>query len=139
METSILTSTKKILGLDESYTAFDLDVTTHINSVFATLVQLGIGPANGFMIQDKDAVWTDFLGQDLNLNSIKTYVYLKLRLAFDPPPTPYHIQALEKQIEELEWRLNTQRESTHWTEPITDLPIPDDPWGDGVILDGGTG
>lgn len=122
MEQSILKSTKKVLGIDAAYTAFDLDVITHINAAFSTLTQLGIGPVNGFQIEDDTAVWGTFLGTDLQLNSVKSYVYLKVRLIFDPPQTSYHMEAIKEQIHELEWRLNVHREETAWTDP---LPIPD--------------
>lgn len=119
MELSILTSTKKILGIAEDYTVFDLDIITHINSAFSTLTQLGVGPADGFMIEDATALWTDFDPvDDHNMyNSVKSYVFLKVRMLFDPPTTSYLISASEKQIEELEWRLNTQREGTDWVDP----------------------
>lgn len=111
---SILDSTKKVLGLDSEYTAFDQDVMMHINSVFSTLCQLGIGPDDGFMIEDETPTWADYLGGDKNLNSVKSYVYLKVRLLFDPPNTSFAIAAMEKQIEELEWRINVHREEvTH--------------------------
>ena len=107
MDDSILTSTKKILGVDETYTVFDLDIMTHINSAFSTLNQLGIGPVDGFMIEDATAVWSDFLGTNSpKLNAVKTYVYLRVRMLFDPPTTSYLINALNEQIKELEWRLN---------------------------------
>lgn len=133
MSESILTSTKKMLGLDESYTAFDLDIITHINSVFSILNQLGIGPADGYMIEDATPVWTDFLGADLRLNNIKSYVYLRVRMLFDPPTTSYMITALDEQRKELEVRILMQRESTAWVDPDPD-PIPID---DGDIIDGG--
>jgi hypothetical protein len=116
MEQSILTSTKKILGVTEDYTVFDLDIITHINSAFSTLTQLGVGPAGGFVIEDEDAEWEDFIGSDLQNHSIKSYVYLKVRMLFDPPTTSYLITAMEKQISELEWRLNTHREETAWVD-----------------------
>lgn len=131
METSILISTKKILGIAEDYTVFDLDVITHINSAFSTLTQLGVGPAEGFMIEDEDAEWLDFEADDLQYNSVKTYVYLRVRLLFDPPTTSYLIAAFNDQIKELEWRLNTHREETEWTPPpeIPDRPpVHDWPW-----------
>lgn len=102
---SILDTTKKILGLAPSYTAFDLDVITHINTAFATLEQLGVGPVGGFMIEDDTAVWGDFLADTIKLNPARTYVYMKVRLAFDPPPTSFGIAALERQIEEMGVRL----------------------------------
>jgi hypothetical protein len=116
---SILNSVKKNLGLDASYLAFDDDVIMNINSVFGTLNQLGIGPADGFAIEDDSAVWDDFLAGDVKLNSVKMYVYLRVRLAFDPPTTSYHISAVNDQIRELEWRLNTYREEASWVSPIT--------------------
>lgn len=131
METSILISTKKILGIAEDYTVFDLDVITHINSAFSTLTQLGVGPAEGFMIEDEDAEWLDFEADDLQYNSVKTYVYLRVRLLFDPPTTSYLIAAFNDQIKELEWRLNTHREETEWTPPpeVPDRPpVHDWPW-----------
>ena len=117
MAGSILTETKKALGVAENYTAFDVDILMHINSAFSTLNQLGIGPANGFAIEDASTTWDAFLGENLKLNSVKTYVYLKVRLVFDPPTTSYHIEALNKQAQELEWRLNVVREETAWLLP----------------------
>lgn len=124
MSNSILTSTKKILGLPEGYTEFDQDVIMHINSVFSTLEQLGIGPVAGYMIDDAIPVWADYLANDFRLNSVRTYVYLRVRLLFDPPATSFHINAIEEQIKELEWRLNTHREGLSWTEPVV---VPDHP------------
>ena len=124
MTDSILNSVKKNLGIEASYTAFDHDVITHVNSVFSTLNQLGIGPEDGFMIEDDTAVWGDFIGVDPRLNNVKTYVYLRVRLLFDPPSTSYHVTAMKDQIQELEWRLNAFREDTAW--------VP------GIVLDGGS-
>lgn len=107
---SILDSTKKILGIDADYKAFDLDIQTHINSVFFTLNDLGIGPEEGYEITGSSDTWTEYLGADKNLNAIKTYVYLRVRLLFDPPETSYAREAMRKQYEELEWRLNVYRE-----------------------------
>lgn len=115
---SILNSVKKILGIDAEYTAFDIDILTHINSAFATLNQLGIGPDNGFIIVDENSVWADFYGNDPRYNLIRTYVYLKVRMYFDPPQTSYLVEALNKQITELEWRINAYRETTAWTPPV---------------------
>jgi hypothetical protein len=117
MEQSILTGTKKILGLDADYTAFDFDVITHINSAFATLTQLGVGPAEGFEIDDDEATWDQFVGDDLGLNFVKTYVYLKVRMIFDPPQTSYLLAAMQTQIQELEWRANVHREDLSWVSP----------------------
>lgn len=110
MTDSILNSTKKLLGLDAAYTVFDVDIIMHINSVFGTLSQLGIGPANGFAISDASTTWTAYLGADRRFNSVKTYMFLKVRLLFDPPATSFAITAFKEEIKELEWRLNAQRE-----------------------------
>jgi hypothetical protein len=113
---SILTSVKKILGIAESDTSFDVDVILHTNSVFSILTQVGIGPDDGFMIEDATPTWDAFV-TDNKLNSVKTYVYLRVRLLFDPPNTSFVIESMEKQIEELEWRLNVVREAVSWTDP----------------------
>ena len=118
MSDSILTSTKKVLGIEELYTAFDVDILMHINSVFSTLHQLGIGPVDGFFIEDATPTWTTFLGTDPRLNSVKTYVYLKVRILFDPPGTSYLIDSLRNQAEELEWRLNVVRETDDYVDPF---------------------
>jgi hypothetical protein len=128
--TSILDSVKKILGLDPSYTAFDTDVVLHINTVFNVLNGLGIGPVNSFMIEDNTATWDAFLGADPNLNAVKTYVYLRVKLLFDPPQTSFVIESMNKQIEELEWRLSVKREGESWTVPNPPPPayLSDPPW-----------
>jgi hypothetical protein len=117
MEQSILTSTKKILGIAEDYTVFDLDIITHINTAFSTLTQLGVGPAAGYMIEDATNEWSEFVADDLQYNSVKSYVFLRVRMLFDPPTTSYLISASEKQIQELEWRLSVHREETGWVDP----------------------
>lgn len=121
MSDSILTNTKKVLGIAEEYTAFDFDVMMHINSVFSTLQQLGVGPEEGFEITGDGEEWQDFLDGDKRLNNVKTYVYLRVRLLFDPPTTSYLIDALDKQRQELEWRINSYREETQWVDPDPDI------------------
>lgn len=108
---SILTSIKKMLGIEESYTHFDSDLIMHINSVFVILKQLGIGPENGFAIEDSSATWNDYLGSSKNLEFVKTYIYLKVRLLFDPPTSSAMIEAVNKNISELEWRINIEAET----------------------------
>jgi hypothetical protein len=130
METSILTSTKKILGIAEDYTVFDLDIITHVNSAFSTLTQLGVGPPEGFMITDAAANWDDFVADDFQYNPVKSYVFLRVRQLFDPPSTSYLIAAVEKQIQELEWRLNVHREETGWVDPNPPPVYPDGPYGE---------
>lgn len=120
---SILNDTKKLLGLAVDYTHFDTDIIIHINSVFDDLNDLGIGPIAGFAITDSAADWSAFLGESLLLNRVKTYMYLRVRLLFDPPATSFAIEAIEKQIEELEWRLNMRREDAEWTAPVTPPPV----------------
>jgi len=123
--TSILIDVKKTLGIDQAYGAFDLDILMHINTAFATLNQLGIGPVDGFMIEDETPEWDAFLGDDLKLNSVKTYIYLSVRLVFDPPTTSYLIDSLRNQLNELTWRINTYREGSAWEDP--DPPAPEEP------------
>lgn len=110
MSDSILDSIKKVLLIDADYDAFDMDIIMHINGVFSTLNQLGLGPDEGFMIEDSSAVWGDFLNDDFNLNSVKTYMFLKVRILFDPPTTSFLLAAQQEQIKEHEWRLNVVRE-----------------------------
>jgi hypothetical protein len=110
MTDSILDSTKKILGLDPDYTPFDVDIITHINSAFSILDQLGVGPVGGFFIEDNVAIWADYTVPANQLNLVKTYMYLKVRTLFDPPTTSYLIEAMNRQIAEHEWRLNSFRE-----------------------------
>lgn len=103
---SILTSVKKQLGIAEDYEHFDPDIIMHINSVFSILNQLGVGPPEGFSISDETSVWTDFIGDSLKLELVKTYVYLKLRLIFDPPTSSAVMDAFKENIAELEWRIS---------------------------------
>lgn len=103
---SILTSIKKLLGIAEDYTNFDMDIIIHINSVFSILTQLGVGPSEGFSISDKRDTWYDFIGDSTKIELVKTYIYLKVRLVFDPPQSSSVIDAINRTISELEWRLN---------------------------------
>lgn len=114
---SILDTTKKLLGFESDYTAFDLDIITHINAVFSTLKSLGVGPANGFMITDKEAVWADFTGLEM-MNDVKSYMFMKVRMMFDPPTTSFHLDSLKKMAEEIEWRLYVQADP-----PVVVVPV----------------
>ena len=107
---NILDSIKKLLGIDEADLNFDQELIMHINSVFMVLNQLGVGPVGGFKISSNEEVWTDFVGTRLDLESVKSYIYLKVRLLFDPPQNSFLVGAIEKQIEENEWRLQVQVE-----------------------------
>lgn len=109
---SILTSIKKLLGIVEEYDHFDADIIMHINSVFMILTQLGVGPPEGFMIEDETATWNDFLQGNHNLETVKSYMHLKVKLLFDPPLSSAVIEAMNNMIKEFEWRLNVMAEST---------------------------
>lgn len=108
---SILISVKKMLGITESVTVFDMDIITHINSVFATLCQLGVGPDSGFAITDDSAVWADFVPDDHRLEFIRSYMYLKVRMLFDPPLTSSVAESMNRMASECEWRLQVAAET----------------------------
>lgn len=103
---SILTSIKKLLGISEEYTQFDDDIIMHINTVFLNLTQLGVGPEEGFSIEDDTADWEDFIEDSAQLQAVKSYMYLKVKLLFDPPLSSAVIESTNRMISELEWRLN---------------------------------
>lgn len=107
---SILNSTKKILSVAPDDTSFDLDIITHINSVFNTLHDLGIGPSEGFEISSEAETWASFLGPGTLFNSVKTYIYLRVRLLFDPPNNSFNLNSMQEQIKEHEWRLNVRKD-----------------------------
>lgn len=108
---SILTSIKKLIGITEDYKHFDTDLIIHINSVFMILSQMGIGPDNGFSISDETTTWNDYLPEgNKNFEAIKTYMYLKTRIVFDPPQSSSTMEAMKQTISELEWRLNVEAE-----------------------------
>ena len=108
---SILQSIKKLLGITPDYTAFDADIIMHINSVFMILKQLGLGPVQGFSITDDTSVWTDYIPSDnVNFEAIKSYIYLKVKLLFDPPLSSAVMECMKQMINELEWRLNIEVE-----------------------------
>ena len=107
---SILTSVKEMLGITEDYGVFDTVITMHINSVFMILRQMGVGPKNGFIIKDATSTWNQFLTDNEDYESVKTYVYLKVKLLFDPPLSTAVTEAIKQMITELEWRLNFEAE-----------------------------
>lgn len=108
---SILDSVKKQIGITPECTDFDDNLIMHINSVFFILAQLGIGPAEQFFIKDNTAIWTDFIPEYSNLEAVKSYMYLKVQLLFDPPTSSAIADAKNRQISEFEWRLNVAAES----------------------------
>lgn len=122
MTDSILDSIKGVLNISPDDSAFDQDIILHINSVLGTLNQLGVGPSQGFMITNSATTWDTFLGSDaLRLNMVKSYVYLRVRLLFDPPPTGFGTKAIEEQIKEAAWRINEQQEEGRCREP--EIPL----------------
>lgn len=126
---SILDSMKKVLNIPADHHEFDEDIIMHINSVFSTLHQLGVGPVQGFMITDNTALWSTFLGGNMPQNNIRSYMYLRVRMLFDPPTTGYHADMMKQQKDELEWRISVEREGIAWVDP--------DPSPDVEVLDGG--
>ena len=108
---SILTSIKKLVGIAEDYTAFDTDFIIYINSAFATLNQLGIGPVEGFSIVDASSKWSDYGVATPMIDHVKSYVYLKVKTIFDPPTSSTVLDAYNRMIQETEWRLKVASET----------------------------
>lgn len=106
MDDSILISIKKALGIGEDYTPFDCDIIMHINSTFSILNQLGVGPEIPFSISDESKVWSEFIGDEKSIELVKSYMYFKVRLMFDPPSNSSLVEVMNKNIAEAEWRLN---------------------------------
>ena len=113
---SILVSIKKLLNVEETDDSFDTDIGMLINNEFMTLHQLGIGPDEGFSITDADTKWADFSSDKTLIETVKTYVYMKVRMIFDPPASSVVADAFNSQIRELEWRLNIQAERNQNSE-----------------------
>ena len=111
MDESILTSIKKLLGPSEDDTSFDTDIIIHINTAIMVLTQLGVGPSTGFAISDKTKTWKDFIGDRIDLEAIKTFIYLKVRLVFDPPTSTVAIEAMKEAVKEYEFRINVNAET----------------------------
>lgn len=107
---SILTSIKGMLGIAEEYTHFDQVLVGHINSVFMILSQMGVGPLEGFTIQDAGQTWSDFVSEEENLEAVKSYVFHRVQLMFDPPSSSTIVESTNRIISELEWRLYTASE-----------------------------
>lgn len=117
---SILDSVKKVVNMAPSYTAFDEDLVMHINAQFSKLYSLGVGPKTAaFEIEDSSAKWGDFLQGKTNINMVKTFVCMAVRLIFDPPPTSFGISAVEREIEQMGWRLNVLDDDTHQSHATT--------------------
>lgn len=118
MEESILTSIKKLVGIPEEYTNFDMDLIIHINSALSVLNDLGVGPSEGFSISDKTTTWSDFVPNYQRIETIKSYVYLKVRMLFDPPTSSSVMEAMNRSINELEWRINVAVDPGDKTEEV---------------------
>jgi hypothetical protein len=110
---SILNSIKKLHGISAADTSFDPDIIIHINSALMVLNQIGVGPSNGFFIGDSTTTWHDYVPDDIIVEAVKTFVYIKVRLVFDPPASPTVVEALRESAREYEWRIN------HWAEQNT--------------------
>lgn len=106
MDESILDSVKNALGMVNEYRYFDSQILMHINSVFMILQQLGVGPDEGFSISDESSVWSDFLDSSSSLNLVQSYMYLRVRMLFDPPTNSFLVDSMKQQVQEYEWRLN---------------------------------
>ena len=106
MQDSILMTIRKLVCGDPYADHFDTDLLVHINACFSILNQLGVGPENGFVVTDETQSWSSYSDNDLILNMVKTYVTLKVRVIFDPPLTSSVLEAMNKEISQLEWRLN---------------------------------
>lgn len=128
VDPSILKATKKVIHIGDDDPSFDYDIIMFINGAFSTLHDLGLGPEAGFVIEDEAAKWDDFETETIKQSKIQTYVFLRVRLLFDPPETSYAIAALEKQLEEVSWRLNVNREESDWVHPDP-APV--------MVIDGG--
>lgn len=108
---SILTSIKKLIGIASAYTNFDVDIILDINSVFMDLNQLGVGPNDGFEIHDTQTKWVDFIESGVLLNAVKSYMYLKVKMLFDPPSSSVAVESINRLIDRFEWRINVAVES----------------------------
>jgi hypothetical protein len=126
---SILSSTKKFVGFDDEFTAFDVDIIMHINSAFGALQQLGVGGDTGFVITDDTTLWSQYVSDLVYLAMVKHYIFLYTKLSFDPPATSFALDAINKQLEQLAFRINVAAE--HITPPA-------DPFTEGVVSEADT-
>lgn len=119
---SILNSVKKMLGIEADYDHFDPDILMAINSAFTVLCQIGVGPDEEFSISGPETTWDDFFALcDKPINLVKSYIYLKTKLLFDPPTTGVLHEAMERQIQEFEWRLNVADENYELNNPNVEI------------------
>lgn len=102
---SVLNSIKKLHGISEDDTSFDTDLIIHINSTLMALNQIGLGPVEGFFIEDSTTTWLEFVENRFIAEAVASYVYVKVRLVFDPPASPTVVDALRSSAKENEWRI----------------------------------
>lgn len=112
MDESILDTIKEMLGVEPSYSAFDTEIIADINTIFMFLNQIGIGPESTFRITGDDEEWSDFLGENANLEPVKTYIYLRVKTMFDPPASSTVLESIKQMISECEWRLYIHSDNT---------------------------
>lgn len=112
-----------MLGIESQYTHFDQDVIFDINTVLMTSNQIGVGPETGFLITGASETWKDLLGERTDLEAVKSYIYLKVRLLFDPPSSSFVLDAMQRQAAEIEWRLLIQVENTAYVTPIIEEEV----------------
>lgn len=126
---SVLQSTKKALGIASDYTAFDLDITMHINTSLGTLYQLGVGQlADQAVVEDGDTTWDQIWTTQANLQMIKTYIALDVKRVFDPPATGFTSDSIDRRLAELAWRISVATSTTPNTPPAeTPGPVPGKP------------
>lgn len=122
MDASILTTIKKLLGIEETDTSFDVDIIIFINSAIARLTELGVGPADGYQITDSTEKWSDYLGLTTKVGDIQTYIYYSVRLSFDPPTSSFVLDSMQKQLDKLEWNINVNAEGGSLYGTVEQLP-----------------
>lgn len=109
---SILNTVKKFIGFDPEYTVYDPDIILLINSELSTLYQVGVGPKDkAFRIEDSTATWDDFIENKTNIESVKDFISLRVKMIFDPPQNSFVLDAYKAKAEELLWRLNITDDS----------------------------
>lgn len=118
MDNSILTSTKKLLGIAEEYTSFDTDIIIHINSALSVLTQVGVASSEDFYVKDEMDMWEDFTPFNSKIEMMKSYLYLKVKLLFDPPVNASVIESINKMISEFEWRIQIEVDKITQEEEI---------------------
>ena len=111
LQESILNTIKKMIGVEENYKQFDIDLIVHINTAFAALAQIGHNLKDGYFISDMNNIWSEYITDTRLLDPIKTYVYLKTKLVFDPPSSSMVIESMKQTLKELEFRIQISAES----------------------------